>query len=165
MRVRLELAERVRLGQEASDDAARLAKQQEDADSAGSLHDATVMVIGISGSGKSSTINSLLGREAVAVDPFGAGTKKVRGPPSRLMCSWRHSIVLKMSGLWAGRQAGHTKQSTAVCCVKGSPVYHRDFSSPEHPSSLLSKRVDFGTYALQTFHISATPVGTFRCTS
>ena len=79
----------MRLGQEASDDAARLARQQEDADSAGSLHDATVMVIGISGSGKSSTINSLLGREAVAVDPFGAGTKKVTDFFSRKERMWR----------------------------------------------------------------------------
>ena len=30
-------------------------------------------------------------------------------------------------------------------------MYHRGFSSPEHSSSLLSKQVDSGTYALQTF--------------
>lgn len=40
----------------------------------------TAMVIGLTGSGKSSTINSLLGYDAVSADAFD-GTKTVSPPP------------------------------------------------------------------------------------
>jgi septin family protein len=43
----------------------------------------TVMLLGISGSGKSSVINSLLGRQACNTDAFGLATKKV--PPLLLL--------------------------------------------------------------------------------
>ena len=37
----------------------------------------TILVLGLSGAGKSATINSLLGREASPVSATGPGTKKV----------------------------------------------------------------------------------------
>ena len=36
------------------------------------------MLLGLSGAGKSSIVNSLLGRQACATDAFGPATKKVR---------------------------------------------------------------------------------------
>lgn len=53
----------------------------------------TVMLLGISGCGKSSVINSLLGRQACATDAFGASTKKV--PTFALRSSLCSLSVLK----------------------------------------------------------------------
>lgn len=47
----------------------------------------TVMLLGISGCGKSSVINSLLGRQACATDAFGASTKKVPTFAPSSLCS------------------------------------------------------------------------------
>lgn len=82
---RLGLAERIRIGRgESSEDASQAAKDREEENPEEELSEATVLVIGTSGSGKTSTINSLLGREALPVNPF-EGTKKVCPNPTSIV--------------------------------------------------------------------------------
>ena len=52
------------------------ADEQERQNSEETLYELTVMVIGLTGTGKSALINSLLGRDAVSADAF-EGTKNV----------------------------------------------------------------------------------------
>lgn len=91
---RLGLAERIRLGRnDGTDTAPQEARQKEEANPDEQVLDATVLVIGTAGSGKSATINSLLGREAVTVDAF-QGTSNVRplDPPcSNVACHFLHA--------------------------------------------------------------------------
>lgn len=74
---RLDHAERVRLDRAATqEDLLEVAKNLEQGSSEDVIYEATVMVIGISGSGKSALINSILGFEAVQADAF-EGTSEV----------------------------------------------------------------------------------------
>lgn len=63
----------------AQEDLLEVAKNLEGQNSEEVIYDVTVMVIGISGTGKSALINNLLGYEAVSADPF-EGTKQVKFP-------------------------------------------------------------------------------------
>lgn len=75
--VRLEHAERVTLDHAAyNEDLAEVVRQMESEDPEEELLEITALVIGITGAGKSASINSLLGYDAVSADAFN-GTKKV----------------------------------------------------------------------------------------
>ena len=75
---RLEHAERVTLDQAGgSEDLAGVVRELEAENSDEELLQITALVVGITGTGKSASINSLLGYDAVSADAFD-GTKKVK---------------------------------------------------------------------------------------